>query len=69
MDVIKTIVGAHIRSDAGVIFERNDVTKQKQWVSDGKTAFVENILQDHWMIPNIQHNIFLQQQLYNSGGK
>jgi hypothetical protein len=30
MDVIKTIVGAHIRSVAGVIFERNKVTKHKK---------------------------------------
>jgi hypothetical protein len=29
MDVIETIVGAHIQSVAAVLFERNEVTKHK----------------------------------------
>jgi hypothetical protein len=29
LDVLETIVGAHIQSVAGVLFERNEVTKQK----------------------------------------
>jgi hypothetical protein len=68
MDVIETIVGAHIRSVAAVLFERNEVTKPKKWVLDGYSTFVENTLSDHWMIPNVRHNIYLQEQLYNCTG-
>jgi hypothetical protein len=68
MDVIETIVGAHIQSVAAVLFERNKVTKHKKWVLGGYSTFVENTLSDHWMIPNVSHNIYLQEQLYNCTG-
>jgi hypothetical protein len=69
LDVLETIVGAHIRSVAGVLFERNEVTKQKKWKQDGSYyEFVENILDDHWTT-NIRQNIFQQEQLYNNSEK